>query len=168
MIFGLLTAQQNIHKILLVVFLFFILCFFVCRQAIFFIQFLMVITTKILSNFASIPNIVQKIMDGFKKTPIPADFLFKRIRLECLERSIFKLISVIHENLKKELHKINNSSNKNVRIGSITVFDFRLQILNLSRTCDNNTRLQVKIPMKLLFDLFVESLCEYFEVNNDR
>jgi hypothetical protein len=128
----------------------------------------MMIETMKYKNFLSVQKIVKKFMDSFKRRKIllsPLSFFLTRIQILCLERAIFKLITEIHEPLKELLILKNKSSSKRVRIGSIDVFGFNLKVINMNHTSGSDTNLQLIVPIRVIYYLFAQAICEHFGVH---
>ena len=53
-------------------------------------------------------------------------------------------------------------------VGTLAILGYPIKILNTFHTFGVDTDLEVKIPIKMIYDLYVQNLCDHYEVRNDK
>lgn len=120
------------------------------------------------SDLLTIDQIVTRIMGGFLNDSILSLYAFSDIQLGCLSKTIKQIIQSLYIPIQQELISKDGFSAKKLNVGSINILNYNLKILNTFNTFGLETNLELKIPIKMFYNLYVQHLCDYYEVENSK
>ena len=107
-------------------------------------------------------------MAGFVNTSLWSLYDFSDIQLECLRSAVTQIFENLHVPLSQELLLKNGFSANRLQVGNFYVLDYTVKVLNTFRTYDLGTELELQIPIKMFYDLYVKNLCAHFGVADDK
>lgn len=124
-------------------------------------------TTAASKNLLPSEEVVTKIMTALGNTPINI-FAFSEVQLECLKNAIAQTIKNLHVPLKDELSSKDGFPAKKLTVGTLPILGYPIKLLNTFHTFGVDTDLEVKIPIKMFYDLYVQNLCDHYGVPNHK
>lgn len=135
------------------------------------------IETKFLSNLLPADQISITITKNLYLNSLCADYisLFHDLiaaQKYALYSAFDTIFNAIHQPLLNELNLKHGFPASKKIVGKIQVEILgkptKFRILNTFSTFGHNTSLEIEIPIKLIYDLYVQFLCDQYRVTNDK
>ena len=134
------------------------------------------IETKFLSNLLPADQISITIIKNLYLNSLCADYVslfidLRRVQKYALYYAFDTIFNAIHQPLLNELNLKHGFPASKKIVGKIQVEILgkptKFRILNTFSTFGPNTSLEIEIPIQLIYDLHIQSICDWYDVTND-